>query len=205
MAVDRTVVNYHRLQMQLASLPWYSLAQVNWPNDYPYRPLVNFQIAHDNQHIFIHFSVEEKFVKAQHVRSNEAVYEDSCVEFFISFDAGAHYYNLEFNVLGTGLIAYGSTIRAERTRLSAERIEEVAVATTVTSQAGAKSWGSIWTIPIAVFEYTAIASLQGLSVHGNFYKCGDTLPEPHFLSWAAIESPKPNFHLPEFFAEIGFE
>ena len=32
----------------------------------------------------------------------------------------------------------------------------------------------------------------------NFYKCGDKLPVPHFLSWKPINVPAPDFHLPCF-------
>ena len=32
-----------------------------------------------------------------------------------------------------------------------------------------------------------IDTLDGLVIGANFYKCGDKLPEPHFVSWNAIE------------------
>ena len=40
---------------------------------------------------------------------------------------------------------------------------------------------------------------------GNFYKCGDHLSVPHFLSFAPIGVPKPDFHRPEFFCTLEFE
>lgn len=33
----------------------------------------------------------------------------------------------------------------------------------------------------------------------NFYKCGDDLPAPYYLSWNKIIAPKPDFHYPDFF------
>jgi hypothetical protein len=35
------------------------------------------------------------------------VHEDSCVEFFISFEEDSSYYNLEINCIGTCLFGYG--------------------------------------------------------------------------------------------------
>ncbi len=39
----------------------------------------------------------------------------------------------------------------------------------------------------------------------NFYKCGDELQTPHFLSWNPIEIEKPDFHRPDFFGTLRFE
>ena len=39
----------------------------------------------------------------------------------------------------------------------------------------------------------------------NFYKCGDKLQTPHFLSWNPIDLEKPNFHCPEFFGMLRFK
>lgn len=41
--------------------------------------------------------------------------------------------------------------------------------------------------------------------NANFYKCGDKLQTPHFLSWNPINLEKPNFHCPEFFGTLNFE
>lgn len=195
---------YHGLSKQMETLPWYPIGHVNWAT-FPYKPEVSFQIAHDNRRIFIHYSVEEEFVKARYVRINEAVWEDSCVEFFISFDGKSRYYNIEFNVLGTGLTGYGSKIKEERKRLQPEVIAKIQTATTVVGVAGKKKWNIVLVIPSTVFIEEEIDGLAGIRAHANFYKCGDGLPTPHFLSWHKIDHPSPNFHLPEFFGEIIFE
>ncbi len=56
-------------------------------------------------------------------------------------------------------------------------------------------------IPASVF---GLPAFPGLEARGNFYKCGDLLPEPHFLSWAPIATPRPDFHRPEFFDKMVF-
>ena len=44
-----------------------------------------------------------------------------------------------------------------------------------------------------------------LVAKGNFYKCGDMLSKPHFLSWNPIDTPSPDFHVPASFGLLTFE
>lgn len=201
--IDTQDFDYAGLKQQLHGLPWQPMEQVNWPESYPHKPAVAFQIAYTADAVVLHFAVAEDFVKAQYVRPNEPVFEDSCVEFFISFDGKKTYYNLEFNVLGTGLIGYGPADKKQRNRLTAEQIERVSTATSVVQVDGKKKWNIILLVPLAVFQLEG-SDLSGRRAHANFYKCGDKLPVPHFISWQPIAFPTPNFHKPEFFGEIQF-
>ena len=63
------------------------------------------------------------------------------------------------------------------------------------------AWELALDIPASTFELDSFAGLRG---RGNFYKCGDRLPVPHYLSWAPIDTPKPDFHRPEYFEELIF-
>ena len=49
------------------------------------------------------------------------------------------------------------------------------------------------------------SSLDGQTIKANFYKCGDELQTPHFLSWNPINIEKPDFHRPDFFGSLEFE
>jgi hypothetical protein len=69
---------------------------------------------------------------------------------------------------------------------------------------GLVNWELTVVIPFEVFMYDSLSSLQGRRCTANFYKCGDCLPEPHFLSWSEIKSNKPDFHLPEYFGALHF-
>src|SRR3546814_9695772 len=60
-------------------------------------------------------------------------------------------------------------------------------------------------IPLAVFDAHVVGSLAGRRCTGNFYKCGDDLPEPHYVAWNPIDNPTPNFHLPQYFGELRSE
>ena len=67
------------------------------------------------------------------------------------------------------------------------------------------SWTMYLEIPKQAMGFADHESLAGQRVRANFYKCGDETPEPHFLSWNPIDTPKPDFHLPEFFGLLELE
>ena len=115
-------LDYSNLAKQLNDLDWNAIDEAPWKAEYPYTPQAKFQIAYDQNGIYLHYDIDEEFVKGEFIRPNENIWEDSCVEFFVSFDGRKTYYNLEFNVLGTGLIGYGTAEKSSRNRLSAEEI-----------------------------------------------------------------------------------
>ena len=57
-----------------------------WP-DFTYKPKASFSIGYTHDCIFLKYFVVENSVRAICGNSNEPVSEDSCVEFFISFDS----------------------------------------------------------------------------------------------------------------------
>lgn len=195
--------SYHDALNLFSAADWHAIDSVNWPDHFPYAPDVRFQAMYNADYLLLHYAVEEEFARACAVRHNEAVYEDSCVECFISFDAGNTYFNIEFNVLGTGLIGHRSTIREEKMRLDAELVNRVNTFTNVQQIAGKKNWQIIMAIPFDLLGQDG-NTLKGTSAHANFYKCGDKLPIPHYLSWQSILTPQPTFHAVEYFGEISF-
>jgi hypothetical protein len=117
------------------------------------------------------------------------------------------YYNIESNCIGKILIATG-TDRKNRIPLSQELIKKVQRYSTldclpVKNLTG--KWGLSLLIPIDIFYLSNINNLDGIHAKGNFYKCGDKLKVPHFLSWNPINSEVPDFHLSNFFGELEFE
>jgi len=196
-------LDYHSMASILEDQAWHGIDEASWKAEFPYVPKVRFQIAYSSSHIFVHYDVEEEFVKAANIRPNESVWEDSCVEFFISFDQKKTYYNAEFNVLGTGLIGYGSAVKEERSRLEDKDILKVDTFSQVRTLNGTKTWQQILVIPVEIFGLQ-LNALKGTTAFANFYKCGDSLPRPHFISWNFIDNPTPNFHLPNYFGKINF-
>ena len=66
-------------------------------------------------------------------------------------------------------------------------------------------WSLTLVIPTTALFRDEIHSLDGRDMRANFYKCGDKLTTPHFLSWNKIDLPSPCFHCPPFFGQIHFE
>ena len=177
-----------------------------WPQ-FPYRPGTTFVIASTKDAILIKFYVQEEALRAYYNKINDPVYNDSCVEFFIAFNEERNYYNLEFNCAGTGLVGFGAS-RDERELLPFTSVKKIRTQTFIKStKSNGQSlinWELTMMIPFEVFTFHSISSLKGQICSANFYKCGDELPKPHYLSWNNIISDNPNFHLLEFFGKLKF-
>ncbi|HTK18058.1 MAG TPA: carbohydrate-binding family 9-like protein [Mucilaginibacter sp.] len=180
-----------------------------WPEypEYYALPKVTFKIAHGNDCICIKYDVEEHEVLARYRNTNDPVYKDSCVEFFMAFGDEKGYYNLEFNRLGTCLGGFGisgetraslpsallETIKYERSILQKKESAEPTI-----------NWTLMMVIPLQVFCFHKLHALKGRDCRVNFYKCGDDLTQPHFLAWKHIVAPRPDFHQPDFFGDAVF-
>lgn len=180
---------------------------VNWPADYPYKPDFEFAIAHDGGNIYIHYKVSEKTSRAAAGDDFGKVWEDSCVEFFCAPD-NSGYYNFELNCIGRLLLAFGPD-RHARQKASAAAAASVkrwaSIGSEPFAEKAAGSWEAALIIPVSAFFEHDIKSLDGLKARANFYKCGDLLETPHFISWAPVKTENPDFHRPEFFDEILFQ
>jgi hypothetical protein len=181
---------------QLVNQPWSSGAL---------KADVRFRIWYSGDQLFVQYLVEEKHIRAVNTAVNEPVYEDSCVEFFISLDEGEHYYNFEFNCIGTCLAGYGSG-RNDRKLIDKALIGRIATeAKIIRANDNLVKWELVVAIPFSFFGDAGLQPKRAMKYPANFYKCGDLLPEPHFLSWTPIHSAEPNFHQPQFFGSLVFE
>lgn len=182
---------------------------LNWKKKgFTYRPDVTFSIAYSNKEIFLKFFVAEEYFKAEKTEINQNVYEDSCVEFFVSPGKDGIYYNFEFNALGTVLMGSGHG-RADTARVDPLIISKIRRLSSVddkpvTERKGKFSWTLTVAIPLKVFFHHSVKDLQGKTFRANFYKCGDMLSVPHYVTWNAIETENPDYHRPEYFGELKF-
>lgn len=176
-----------------------------WPGK-GIKPEVVFKLAYGDDALFLKFEVNEKYFRAVHKEINDTVYEDSCVEFFIGFEEDGPYYNFEFNALGTPLAGYGKgRERIWTDPLLVNAIKRAGVISIVENDTLPYQWELTVVIPFTAFYNHHITTLEGIKARGNFYKCGDKLPEPHFLCWNDIAAPEPNFHLPQYFGKLNFQ
>lgn len=182
---------------------------VNWA-EYPYKPKVSFRIAHTQDSILLHFKVREASVRAKYGEDNGSVWTDSCVEFFSIPADDKVYYNLECNCIGTLLVGAGTTRGDSREHAPKEIMQLVQRwsslgDTPFEEQIEETDWEVALIIPYAVFFKHRIETLDRKEIKANFYKCGDELQTPHFLSWNPIGTQTPNFHCPEYFGTLEFE
>ncbi|PSR52311.1 hypothetical protein AHMF7605_01630 [Adhaeribacter arboris] len=205
--LEAKITNINAVSQTLDRLPRQVMAVQPWPA-FTYQPEVKFTVAHNFTGVFLKYYVTEEFVRISHFNPNDLVYQDSCVEFFISFGKDLNYYNLEFNALGVCRAGYGPD-RENRILLEPTQLNCIQTNTTLsrldTTNKQNFHWQLTVVIPVSIFRHHRIASLNGMKAKGNFYKCGDDLPQPHFLSWNYIQAPHPNFHLPAYFGDIFFE
>ncbi|MES2265168.1 MAG: carbohydrate-binding family 9-like protein [Bacteroidota bacterium] len=168
------------------------------------QPEASFALAYDNDEIYLKYYVNEHTLKAEYSRFNDPVFEDSCVEFFIAFDNDASYYNLEFNCMGTSRAQYGQH-KTGRTFIPVNLLKTIRHQTLVKSNVvGNIQWELTLCIPKKIFKFHPALSFEQSKAKVNLFKCGDGLPQPHFLCWNKIEAQQPEFHLSRFFKEITF-
>jgi hypothetical protein len=195
-----------KISAALNKMERHSIQKIPWP-EFSYKPTVTFSIAYAQDCILLKYFVQEKAIRIENHVDNSPVHEDSCVEFFISFDNNEEYYNLEFNCEGTCLLGFGKSI-SQRKLISKEVIRKIRrqsiVQSVMDGESGSVTWELTLVIPLPTFIYHQISHLKGQYCRVNFYKCGDKLPEPHFLAWNDIAAGSPNFHLPEFFGRMYF-
>ncbi len=191
--------------LDINEIEYNNIECVNWAKEYPYKPDVRFRIAYTNTDILLDYEVSEATSRAVADRDGGNVWEDSCVEFFIKSEDSKDYYNVECNCAGTLLIARGED-RNSRIQLSAEDMAKVKRYSSLGREPFyEKTLTKPWRLSLIIpFSVLGIDSPTGKLFKANFYKCGDSLSVPHFLSWAPINVPTPNFHLPEYFAPIVF-
>ena len=194
---------------------WIDVAQ--WPErNNGYKPEVRFRIAYSQQMLFIEYYVKEANIKALYSEDKDSKpFKDSCCEFFFSPECNNNYYNMELNCIGKGTfafrrggrkgpkIAYGEEIMKRIFRYST--LGEAPIETSGKENGELFEWKLTVAIPLECFTETPMNELKGKTMRANFYKCGDDMPKPHFLTWNRIELDKPDFHTPDFFGALTFE
>ena len=184
------------------------LDMLNWPVQFPYKPDCRFKIARSINSLLIHFKVKERNIRATFATNHEPVWEDSCVEFFCQLPGQKHYFNFEFNCIGTCL----ATKRLSRTEdvipFKSEEMNLIKRFSTLGNTSFEECSGNFeWKLTVEIpFSLLRIRTDELPNViKANFYKCGDETSVPHYLSWNNIMTKEPDFHQPEFFGELIFE
>ena len=185
-----------------------NINQINWYSDFPKLLPVTVHIAHDNQKLYLYYQVEGEELRTVNTKDFMPVWEDSCVEFFMQRKGEKNYRNFEFNAHGV-LLASKRESKDNAEKLAEEVMASIERFTTIEHLYNEGLQLSNWTlytaIPKEALGFSVDENLSAQMIGANFYKCGDETNEPHFISWNAIDTPNPNFHVPQFFGELIFE
>lgn len=156
----------------------------------------NFAMAlAGSEGITVLLSSDENPVTATKTEFNSEICEDSCLEVFINANPehDNRYFNFEISASGAFLVGFGSD-RYDRSNIFDVDPEIFCVETNVADD----GWCAKIFIP-----YDFLESRYGMKIgkefKGNFYKCGDKTPIPHFGTWAPVVAPEPDYHRPECF------
>ena len=178
-----------------------------------HRPRVQAKLRYDDECVSVIFRVEDRYVRSVVVDSQGPVCTDSCVEFFFTpgADIGQGYYNIETNCGGTALFMHQKAGGKECIPLSDSDIAALAIAHTLPHIVdpeieGPVCWHVAYRVPYAILrKYAPVATpAPGVAWRANLYKCADRTSHPHWLTWAPVGVPRPDFHRPEFFGILEF-
>lgn len=188
---------------------WHTVGCCNWPEEFPYMPKAEFRVAYNDEALLVHYRATEDSIRAKYGEDDGDVWTDSCMEMFLSpCPEDGSYYNLECSCIGTVLLGYGDG-KGNKTRAAAPLTAAIkrwcSLGRTPFAERKADGpWEVALIVPFTSYWLHTFRPEQGMKIRGNFYKCGDELQQPHFLSWSPITWEKPNFHLPAFFGELFF-
>ena len=176
---------------------------INWPQDFPCAPAAAVSLAHDGQMLYMRFDITGEDKKARYVHDNDAVWEDSAVEFFCCREGEPTYRNFEFNCIGTALAATRAGRDVDVHHLPEEQMQRIKRHASSGTQpfdemSGLQTWHLCVGLPLDMLGVKTTPCL----LRCNFYKCADMTAHPHYLSWNPIVLPKPDFHCPQFFGHM---
>jgi len=175
-----------------------------------YEPPVEVRVGYSARYLYVRFDVREKKVRVRYTGFQDPVYKDSCVEFFVDMFPGLKlgYLNFEANAAGAFLVAFGPD-RHSRRPLGKDDLRGFqasgSVKGPVDGEVAAGRWALAYRIPLDLFRRIYGREIRpGQRAAGNFYKCGDKLTEPHYLTWDVVGTPAPDYHQPGYFGQLKF-
>lgn len=177
-------------------------------------PKVEAKLLYDDKNIYVFFKVDDRYVRAIAKKTHDSVCRDSCVEFF--FTPGENiaegYFNIEINCGGTILLYHQTARGKDIMKITEEDCEKIKRFPSMPKIVEPEiqtptTWTLKYAIPVSMLEKYAKVNkpAAGTKWKANFYKCADSTSHPHWLTWAKVDLPTPDFHRPEFFQTIAFK
>lgn len=186
------------------------------PESSAHRPETLVRVLHGEDGLHGIFKVRDRFVRCVRTNYFDEVWKDSCVEFFLQPKEGKGYFNFEFNCGGAHLCCYIT----DHTRVPGGFKEFIKLPAEIGGKIQTRSslpgvvdpeitepieWTLQFFVPFDLME-TFVGPLDLTNSRpwrGNFFKCAEEISQPHWASWAPVETF--NFHLPHCFGTIALK
>ena len=198
--------------------PWDTVSSLKLSRHMGERPVhfpdTRAKIIYDAQAIYLVFRVQDRYVRALAGTDQDSVYQDSCVEFFFTPgpDTDQGYFNLEMNCAGTILFHFQTLPRQNPVEIPVSDcsriLRDASLPKIVTPEIeDSVLWFLSARIPFDLLSsYTTVVRPKpGKTWQANFYKCADNTSHPHWLTWAPVNLPAPDFHYPKAFGTLYFQ
>ncbi len=146
----------------------------------------------------------EKNIRCECKNRDDAVYTDSCLEFFIMpVEGDKRYMNFEINPDGVYLSQIGEKRENRRFIKELTDLEPVIMPMSV-EENGKTAWGCDILIPCEFISelYSTDFRIKECSMKGNFYKCADLSVSPHYGAHFPVTTAALGFHNPDCFGDI---
>lgn len=161
------------------------------------------QLCRGSRQLYVRLYAQEREPLARFTGDFDMVCCDSCLEFFFCpLPEDPRYFNFECNANGAMYLGFGENAARNVRQVLPNPREYFQIQ----SFSDADGWGVTFSIPDSFFTLylPSFRLYNGLELRGNFYKCGNETAFPHYLAWNPVQSPKPDFHLPQFFGILRF-
>jgi hypothetical protein len=179
-------------------------------------PKVQAKLVYDDHALFVMFRVQDRFVRAVAQQHQDAVYRDSCVEFFFTpqTDSALGYFNLEMNCGGTMLLYHQRAPGQDSVHFSESDLAQIDVKHSLPKIVDPEiteptEWTVAYRLPVKMLNSYFPAEVQqpapGVAWRANFYKCADETSHPHWLTWSPVAFDRPDFHRPQSFGRLEFQ
>ena len=180
----------------------------------PFKPGVEAKMMYDAENVYVIFRVQDRYVRSLVQEFNGNVSGDACVEFFFSPDSALpeRYFNLEVNAGGTPLIFYVTKPWTGFNKLEADDIKQIEIAHSLPSKIDPEisepvTWTLEYRVPLSMLRKFSNVTPPGPGTtwRANFYKTASQSSNPHWITWAYVDNPRPDFHIPRFFGTLKFK
>ncbi len=171
--------------------------------NYPYTPKTTVQMTYiRDRGIVVRLTCFEKNPLTRYTKPYDPVSNDSCMECFFNLctEKSKDYINFETNSNGAFVLSFGPGRGDVRTRI----LPTLGLSPEITITKNDECWIADAVIGNEILHavYGDFEITSGYVFKGNFYKCGKDGENPHYITWNKIDTPKPDFHRPEYFGEI---